>query len=443
MNTRRRGYSVFGDVVIQTPKRNRSSADGRASWYPYYAGFSSAFATSILASAKLPSRAQVLDPWNGSGTTTEAAAALGYQGLGYDLNPAMVIISKARMLSPRVKTSLLPVAIDILDKASRANLELPIEPDPLCTWLVPRSAAILRALERAIQRLLVDEHQYDLLVDRQDFDALSDLAAFFYTALFRSVRSLLACFYSSNPTWTKRPKTPASRLRPTPETVQSTFETQVRRMIQAIEMESPWHSQRDHRGLVQLATSSSLPLRKRSVDFILSSPPYCTRIDYAVATMTELAVLGYDIEGRFNDLRRLLIGTSTVPKSIDDPNAEWGATCNDFLDQIASHRSKASGSYYFKSHVQYFREIWLSISELRRTLRTGGGCVLVVQDSYYKDIHNNLPKIFMEMAAANGLRLDRRKDFRLAKTMAGINPAVREYRSNSHATESVLCFTTA
>ena len=42
----------------------------------------------------------MLDPWNGSGTTTYAAAQLGHSSIWLDLNPVMVIVARARLLSP-------------------------------------------------------------------------------------------------------------------------------------------------------------------------------------------------------------------------------------------------------------------------------------------------------------------------------------------------------
>ena len=45
----------------------------------------------------------------------------------------------------------------------------------------------------------------------------------------------------------------------------------------------------------------------------------------------------------------------------------------------------------------------------------GGRAVLVVQDSYYKDVHNDLPTITAEMAQSVGLKLQRREDFRLQR----------------------------
>jgi hypothetical protein len=66
--------------------------------------------------------------------------------------------------------------------------------------------------------------------------------------------------------------------------------------------------------------------------------------------------------------------------------------------------------------------------------------MLVVQDSYYKDLHNDLPTVFIEMAAQQKLELVGRRDFPLSRTMAGLNPRIKNYRQSRSALESVLSF---
>jgi hypothetical protein len=150
--------------------------------------------------------------------------------------------------------------------------------------------------------------------------------------------------------------------------------------------------------------------------------------------------MGYSATA-FDALRRDLIGTSTVPSTWQSPvPAEWGPTSKRFLKKLQQHPSKASATYYYRNHLQYFDSIFRSMLELARVLEKGGLCVLVVQDSYYKDLRNDLAQSLSEMGSKVGFTLFQREDFTHRQTIAGINPAVRKYRKTFFATESVLAF---
>jgi hypothetical protein len=256
--------------------------------------------------------------------------------------------------------------------------------------------------------------------------------------LFRTVREILRPFLTSNPTWVKRPKCARSRLRPAAATVHEVFRSNLAKMLPS-DQKVPSSSARSEK-VIDLASSEKLPLPDDSVSYVLGSPPYCTRIDYAVATSAELAILGYAFDSEFDELRRQLIGTSTVPAAAPKATGSLGAACQKFLESLYCHDSKASATYYYKNHLQYFLSIGASLSEICRVLKPGGRCVLVVQDSYYKNLHNDLPTILLEMAALRGMHLSYRLDFPMSRTLAGINPGARGYRTSFSAVESVLAF---
>ncbi len=417
---------------MENPKL-RGKGSLASSWYRFYPGFSEAFARSVLAPAALKEGQWVLDPWNGAGTTTSTAVSLGLNAYGYDLNPAMVVVSKARCLDPGEYSSLRPLEVDIRSKARR-GFDVQAH-DPLLDWLVPSAAAAFRSIEAAVQTLLVDEKQYLSVRDRGS-EAISGVAAFFYVALFRTLKNVLSPFRTSNPTWLKRPRLAASRLRPDPCLVRRIFQAQVASMLpeKTLPSEGP-HAEK----ILGVASSEKIPLPTDSVDYVLSSPPYCTRIDYAVATYAELSLLGFGSESGFEELRHGLIGTATVPKVAPALSTSWGRTCQKFLNDLRIHASKASATYYYKSHLQYFQALNRSMSEIARVLKPGAECVLVVQDSYYKDLHNDLPLILTEMVNPS-LTLKERRDFQLSRTLAGIHPGTKEYRSSFGATESVIVF---
>lgn len=172
----------------------------------------------------------------------------------------------------------------------------------------------------------------------------------------------------------------------------------------------------------------------------LTSPPYCTRIDYTAATRIELAVLSPLLKTAERALGRQMIGSTQVPSTEIEVDEAWGETCLTFLVALRAHPSKASGSYYYRTHLDYFDKISRSMKRLASGLKPCGRAVLVVQDSYYKDIHNDLPKIIAEIGAHHGLTLGESKAFRLG-SMSDINPGRQSYMRPSGATEAVLCFT--
>jgi hypothetical protein len=135
-----------------------------------------------------------------------------------------------------------------------------------------------------------------------------------------------------------------------------------------------------------------------------------------------------------------MIGTPTIDHCDEYDSDEWGKTCSRFLSVVERHTSKASATYYLKYYQQYFASIFVSLKEIDRVLKPGGHCVLVVQDSYYKDKKNNLPRMFIEMAAHYSWALDSRRRFRVNQTLAGVNPSVKPYRNIFHATEWALVF---
>jgi hypothetical protein len=190
---------------------------------------------------------------------------------------------------------------------------------------------------------------------------------------------------------------------------------------------------------IDASSSDALPLDSNSMGVVISSPPYCTRIDYAICTWAELSTLGFGLSD-FRSLRERLIGTATIAQKVPQPSSHWGTCCLNFLDRVATHPSKASHSYYLKNHVQYFAAIFRSLREIDRTLQPNGRCVLVVQDSYYKDVHNDLPLIFIQMTGAQGWMLTRRDDFPCTRTMARVNGRSSQYRKPCYATETALWF---
>jgi len=424
---------------MRSPKLPSLSAPGQGpTWYRYYAGYPVDFVDDILAqlAPKRGGSATVLDPWNGSGTTTMVASERGYTALGLDVNPALVVIARARSLGREVFDSLESITKDLEDKAADADCAELLDDDPLLRWFVPAAAKRLRGLERSVSKLLVDHDISVPLSHNAALEGVSSLASFFYVALFDVVRSALRPYVGSNPTWITEPADATERV--TLSGIDSQFVAAAKRLHAYLDSRPVGLANGDSQTpTISVGSSRKLPSKDSTVDVVVASPPYCTRIDYVMATLPELAVLGFSPE-QLRSLRDTMIGTPTMTGVELTADESWGSVTNDFLRTVAKHPSKASGGYYSKYFLQYFHAMWESLTELKRVTKSDGTVVLVVQDSYYKDIHIELASALTDMGTHLGWTSAERTNCEAPRTMAMVNPGARKYRSDIGAVESVL-----
>lgn len=424
----------FSRLDICSPKRNSRAQQGWAGFFPYYAGYPEAFAERLLASANIRPRGTILDPWNGSGTTTYTASRVGFESTGIDLNPVMSVVARARALAAIEGDCLIPLGEEILSKASRVATSLRRE-DPLLDWFGPSTASWIRCVEEAAREILVGA---DTKHGGEALDSISSIASTYYVALFAVCREMACAFQSSNPTWLRKRKPKERRASWSRAKLEGTFRSIISQMSAALMSRTSV----GHCAPIRLLTADTARELDKSIraDLVLTSPPYCTRLDYTAATRLQLAVLFPLLATSPAELSRRMTGSVRVPATRIDAEDAWGPTCNKFLRAVAEHKSKASAGYYAKTHLDYFSKIYRSLENIASALRPSGAAIMVVQDSYYKDIHNDLPTILTEMGAEHGLVLRRRDDFALSRNLADRHPHTRQYRPNIDANESVLCF---
>lgn len=178
-------------INISSPKRQNNKDNFLNDIYPYYAGYSPKFVFDTLTSFKLKKGSFILDPWNGSGTTTRVASKLGYKSIGFDINPVMVIVSRTHEIDRNSIDSVIPLSKEIEQIAKNCSVCIDIDKDPLITWMVAKSVTGFRKIEYAVQRLLLDYENYVSLSERKGLSNVSSITAFFYVALFRTLKLCL------------------------------------------------------------------------------------------------------------------------------------------------------------------------------------------------------------------------------------------------------------
>lgn len=388
-----------GRPAAPTPKRPRTDTAGMADIFPYYAGFSYEWACKFLRD-EIGSRMvspTILDPWNGSGTTTLAAQANGYSSIGVDLNPIANIIAQ-------LKVSIRREAEPCKPPVMHGELETLHNDDPLLAWFSRRTAVRLRAWSTILS------------------EADKTVSALGFVSLFRLIRRITDHFEGSNPTWVRKPRDGETMVDVEPEHLDKMIVEEQERLIARLR-EQPYRE--SSAGFVT-ASATALPLASGSIDAILTSPPYLTRIDYAVAYSRELAVLGLDAFGdrRF---RAELMGTTLIRPSLESNDLPYGSIARKLVESISGHTSKASSGYYKKQVIQYLDDLTRSLDEISRVASNCASLIMVVQDSYYKEIPIRLAAICIEEGRQRGWVLHSEKPEEVSRSIVQFNKAARAY----------------
>jgi len=383
---------AVGGAALSSPKQ--TAAERRASPFPYYAGFSEAFVRDVLDALQATPGQIVLDPWNGSGTTTAIAKRAGLNAIGVDLNPALAVVAKARL-------------------ATRENVN-------------------------AARRLL-DECGYKLsqafLKDHCQSPHSSATRSILLLTVFRLVRTGLLDRdrVATNPTWWQSNDSEVKRL------LQSITRSQLDAELAKVSSKLTAENVRSGRTSLVRGDILTANLPQSAADIIITSPPYLTRIDYVKATLPELLVLSLLENFSIADLRREMIGSPVIGRGPDCMPSQIGGYAKSVLSQIARHESKASDTYYLAFFGTYISKMFAALERLGEAVRPGAKMVLVVQGSHYKEIFVDLARLSIDFATSAGFCFVSRADFRFKQSFAQLNPKANGYNMDT-AHETALLF---
>lgn len=402
------------------------------SLFEYYAGFSLSFSNNII-ERYTEAGAKILDPWNGAGTTTLAAARSGRQSVGVDLNPAAILIAKARIANPLSFSFYNEELKSLFSKLRYQKRSTIDDSDILGTWLENDSAQMLRGMINKINILFNNS-------EPNKISSMTNEHALALKIIAETLKSYIHPLTGSNPTWIKIGKKQSSKIQINKNLFVKSVIKRIDDRLNYREICNGSEKEFQFEPMLLCQDSRNLNLGQE-FDLILGSPPYCTRIDYAVKTLPEAAVLGIPSTFALGDFRKLVLGSTITSREMDtnDPTPEdWGITCHDFLHSVYEHPSKASNTYYYRFHLNYYRGLFSSIRSSLAHLRTGGHFAIVVQDSYYKEIHNDLPKIVQEMLVSNGISIIKKQDFTNRGSFSLVNSAAGVYGKRKQYMESVI-----
>ncbi|MDJ0650488.1 MAG: hypothetical protein QNJ60_17475 [Xenococcaceae cyanobacterium MO_188.B19] len=421
---------------LQSAKRTKVERESLHAWHPYYAGYSENFVRSAINYLRLSKYDLVLDPWSGSGITNYICESYIISSIGLDINPIISYFGQAKSglvlyLLNRNRVKLQEQILTISN-----NLKQDFSYDISLDNFVSSSLANnLIVIAKAIvlcnfPKTTINNSIIKIL---ENTSIEHPLKAFFLCALFQTARKLSGYKSGSNPTWFKKIEHKQSFSL---EEVQNVFIATSEQMYNTLQS-SKILSKEYLLHINYTADAKQMSFKDNSFDAIITSPPYLTRIDYAMTTQLEILLL--KDSGYLRELRVKTMGAPVIRNSQPSIKKSWGKICNDILNQIENHYSKGSKTYYWKNIVQYFDDAWQILNEIYRVLKKGKSALIVVQSSYYKDIEIPLDCIYIEMENNIGFFETKIPFTEIIKShMAHVNILSSSYKQNKIYYESCI-----
>ena len=306
----------------------------------------------------------VLDPMMGSGTAVVEALLAGRRAIGYDIDPLAVRLC-------RVKTT--PIDVDTVVQAG------------------------LRVMAQANALLAEAEYLDKTLSDRFDRESKTFIDYWFLPATQREIMSLVLAIESlpqglerefleltlSSIIVTKSGGVSLARdlahSRPhldktkTPRNALVQFNARLRKNISSI---AELHTNGTH-AIVQSGDARRLPLVDKTVDLVVTSPPYANAIDYMRAHKFSLVWFGKPIS-ELSELRADYIGSERVGSS---PATVLPVRPESIIARLAELDTKKAAVLR-----KYFCEMAQVIKEMHRVLRPDCAAVIVVGSSVMRGI---------------------------------------------------------
>lgn len=137
---------------------------------------------------------------------------------------------------------------------------------------------------------------------------------------------------------------------------------------------------------LELGDARRLPIRKNSVDVVMTSPPYLQAIDYLRGHRLSLVWMDYSV-AEIRDLRASTIGTERQLRDID----EYDFLVNDVAGTQLSDRSSGILRRYISDLDQVFAEI-------NRVLKVGGQATFVVAEATLAGVPIRVSEIIRRLA---------------------------------------------
>ena len=325
----------------------------------------------------------ILDPFCGSGTVLLEAKIHGIVSYGVEINPIARLITKVKT-TPIESTKLKREIQKIFNKLLTFDdgIEIPVFPN-IDFWFSKRVQKDLTKI-----KVCIDEYVHD-----------RELKDFFYVSFSSIIRevSYADCHIS--------PPVKSKKMR---EKIATGFNPDVIKIFKKRVMENAerviklsHHVRKDVSSEVIGSDARSIKLLDKSVDLVITSPPYISAQKYLRSTRLELFWLGLLDADEFRELDSKIIGTEKVyVKDYQTLHLTDVEILNTIIKKV--FRKSKERAYIM---CNYFNEMKRALGEIHRVLKPGGYFILLIGNNEVEGIKVPSHRILTEIAIGLGFSL--------------------------------------
>ena len=325
----------------------------------------------------------ILDPMMGSGTTVVEALLEGREGIGLDIDPLALRLCRVKV-TPLDINILRDIGVTVIARASNLLSDKEIIDQNLVRrfdtqtkefvnyWFCPTTQRELTALALAIQE-----------ID-------NPLARHFLELTFSSIIITKSGGVSrARDLAHSRPHLDGTKI---PKNAIEQFVLKLRKNLVSIAQLKANGSN----AAIITSDARLMPLADRSVDLIVTSPPYANAIDYMRAHKFSLVWFGESI-GNLSELRAKYIGSERVGNSQNTLLSESAEYITRQLKEL--DQSKAAILH------KYFVEMMLVFAEMYRVLQKDSIAIVVVGTSTMRGLDVQTHICLADIASSEGFEV--------------------------------------
>ena len=376
---------------------------GRNSVHPFPARMAPDLALDVIEEYRRP--LHILDPMSGSGTVLAVAHSKGHHAVGVDLDPLAVLISRVWTTAIDLE-AVQDTAATVLEHARRIFASLPT-----------RDAYPMNADSETRQ---FTRYWFDAYARRQ----LASLATAIERTRDSTIREALWCAFSrliiskqsgASLAMDLSHSRPHRKFKHAPAKPFRKFLSAVDHVTKnCIDGRS---RTRGPAAQVYEGDARHLDLLDRSIDLVITSPPYLNAIDYLRCSKFSLVWMGYSV----NEIRRLrstTVGTEVGMDARDDREIQSILSELKLQPKLQARQEAML--------AQYINDMQRAVSETSRVLAGDGKAIYVVGENTVRGTFIRNAMIVEAVASTAGLRCTARRSRELPENRRYLPPPSKQ-----------------